>query len=177
MKVQFLYELPPLLHEVMERCWLVNHWGKRGWSIPTDLYLEHNNGFTKVCYHGGLDFASLTTDLQNMFAAMGSCASIEYIQEKSSACIELLQRIAHAMSVWVRTCDLNQRHKEVSIKSDIAALCLDLAIQDVHMVSKRMITLIPTQTREVKNANKSAVKDILLEGRKKLVDHETDNEW
>ena len=73
--------------------------------------------------------------------------------------------------------DLNQRHKEVSIKSDIAALCLDLAIQDVHMVSKRMITLIPTQTREVKNANKSAVKDILLEGRKKLVDHETDNEW
>jgi hypothetical protein len=49
MKAQFLYELPPLLREIVERCWLVNRWGKKGHSIPTDLYLEHNNGFTKVC--------------------------------------------------------------------------------------------------------------------------------
>ena len=48
MKAQFEYEFPPLLREVVERTWLVNRWGKRGRSIPTDLYLEHNNGFTKV---------------------------------------------------------------------------------------------------------------------------------
>jgi hypothetical protein len=49
MKAQFAHELPPLLHEVIERTWLVNRWGIEGRSIPTDLYLEHNNGFTKVC--------------------------------------------------------------------------------------------------------------------------------
>jgi hypothetical protein len=50
MKAQFQYEFPELLREVVERSWLVNRWGKKGRSIPTDLYLEHNNGFTKVCY-------------------------------------------------------------------------------------------------------------------------------
>jgi len=48
MKAQFLHEFPPLLCEVVERTWLVNRFGKKGRSIPTDLYLEHNNGFTKA---------------------------------------------------------------------------------------------------------------------------------
>lgn len=51
MKAQFSYEFPELLCKVVECTWLVNHWGKKGQSIPTDLYLEHNNGFTKVCRH------------------------------------------------------------------------------------------------------------------------------
>ena len=34
--------------ELTERSWLVNRWGKKGRSIPTDLYLEHNNGFIKA---------------------------------------------------------------------------------------------------------------------------------
>lgn len=50
MKAQFEHEFPPLLREVVEQTWLVNRWGKRGCSIPTDLYLEHNNGFTKVFF-------------------------------------------------------------------------------------------------------------------------------
>ena len=50
MKAQFEHEFPPLLREVIEQTWLVNRWGKRGRSIPTDLYLEHNNGFTKVFF-------------------------------------------------------------------------------------------------------------------------------
>lgn len=49
MKAQFKHEFPEPLREVVERTWLVNRWGKKGRSIPTDLYLEHNNGFTKVC--------------------------------------------------------------------------------------------------------------------------------
>lgn len=48
MIAQFRFELPPLLREVVERTWLVNRWGKPGRNIPTDLYLEHNNGFAKV---------------------------------------------------------------------------------------------------------------------------------
>ena len=49
MKAQFLYEYSAELCEIVEHTWLVNRWGIRGKSIPTDLYLEHNNGFTKVC--------------------------------------------------------------------------------------------------------------------------------
>ncbi|KIP01919.1 hypothetical protein PHLGIDRAFT_79897, partial [Phlebiopsis gigantea 11061_1 CR5-6] len=51
MKAQFKYEFPELLGRIVERTWLVNRWGKKGRSIPTDLYLEHNNGFTKVTYY------------------------------------------------------------------------------------------------------------------------------
>jgi hypothetical protein len=51
MKAQFQHEFPKLLCEVVERTWLVNRWGKKGRSIPTDLYLEHNNSFTKVSTH------------------------------------------------------------------------------------------------------------------------------
>lgn len=48
MKASFTHIFPPLLREIIERTWLVNRWGKKGRSIPTDLYLEHNNGFLKV---------------------------------------------------------------------------------------------------------------------------------
>lgn len=49
MKAQYEHELPPLLQDILEQTWLVNRWGRKGCSIPTDLYLEHNNGFIKVC--------------------------------------------------------------------------------------------------------------------------------
>ncbi|KAI0311155.1 hypothetical protein OF83DRAFT_1069289, partial [Amylostereum chailletii] len=48
MIAQFRYVLSVKLAEIVERTWLVNRWGKKGRSIPTDLYLEHNNGFIKV---------------------------------------------------------------------------------------------------------------------------------
>ncbi|TBU40577.1 hypothetical protein BD309DRAFT_1046122 [Dichomitus squalens] len=50
MKAQFEHEFPLELREVVERTWLVNRWGKKGRSIPTDLYLEHNNSFLKAKY-------------------------------------------------------------------------------------------------------------------------------
>ncbi len=64
-KAQFEHELPPALREVVERTWLVNRWGTKGCSIPTDLYLEHNNGFLKASAHFasaiiGCDHAMLT---------------------------------------------------------------------------------------------------------------------
>ena len=48
MVAQFQYEMTGMLRQVVERTWLVNRWGKLGRAIPTDLYLEHNNGFIKV---------------------------------------------------------------------------------------------------------------------------------
>jgi hypothetical protein len=44
-----------------------------------------------------------------MFAALGSGASIEYIQEKASACVEILWKVAHDMSGWTGSRDLNRR--------------------------------------------------------------------
>ncbi|EPT05736.1 hypothetical protein FOMPIDRAFT_48720 [Fomitopsis schrenkii] len=46
----FIHVLPALLQDIVENTWLVNRWGKQGCSIPTDLYLEHNNGFLKVFF-------------------------------------------------------------------------------------------------------------------------------
>ena len=48
MVAQFRYEMGVELQRIIERTWLVNRWGILGRAIPTDLYLEHNNGFIKV---------------------------------------------------------------------------------------------------------------------------------
>ena len=48
MVAQFQYEMSETLRRIIEWTWLVNRWGKPGQAIPTDLYLEHNNGFIKV---------------------------------------------------------------------------------------------------------------------------------
>jgi len=48
MVAQFTYEMGTSLRQVTERTWLVNRWGKLGRAIPTDRYLEINNGFIKV---------------------------------------------------------------------------------------------------------------------------------
>lgn len=54
MVAQFQYEMAEALRQVIERTWLVNRWGKVGRAIPTDLYLEHNNGFIKVLHQAAL---------------------------------------------------------------------------------------------------------------------------
>jgi hypothetical protein len=50
MVAQFEYEMGTSLRQVTERTWLVNRWGILGRAIPTDRYLEINNGFIKVCW-------------------------------------------------------------------------------------------------------------------------------
>jgi hypothetical protein len=114
-----------------------------------------------------------------MFAALGSCASIQYIQDKASACVEILRKVAHDMSSWTGSRDLNRRHNEVSIRADVAALCLDLAVQRVHTFSKRMVSLPSTGTKHKKNQGKKicAVKDVLWEGRRKLVEYGMFEDW
>ncbi|KAF8810425.1 hypothetical protein BYT27DRAFT_7253682 [Phlegmacium glaucopus] len=144
MKAQFQYEFPQILCEVVERTWLVNRWGKKGHSILTDLYLEHNNGFTK---------------------------------EKSSACVEVLQKLAYEMSSWFASRDFNHKQSEVSIHADIAALCLDLSMHKVHSLStnrKIQSTMTQKKIREKKN---SPVHDVLLEGMKMLIEKGMYGHW
>ncbi|CAA7263910.1 unnamed protein product [Cyclocybe aegerita] len=151
MKAQFQHEFPDLLCEIVKHTWLINCWGRRGRSIPTDLYLEHNNGFTK-----------------NMFAALGSCASILHIQEKSSACVEVLRKLACEVSGWFGVSDFNRGHTEVSINSDIAALCVDIKVQKLHtFTSNRQVTRVapkPSTRTQKKKAPACPMRDVLLEG-------------
>ena len=64
MVAQFGYEMGTPLRHIVERTWLVNRWGKPGRAIPTDRYLEINNGFIKVWlladYTGDADTLSRT---------------------------------------------------------------------------------------------------------------------
>ncbi|KAH6912024.1 hypothetical protein BKA70DRAFT_1219213 [Coprinopsis sp. MPI-PUGE-AT-0042] len=159
MKAQFEHEFPPLLREVVERTWLVNRWGRKGRSIPTDLYLEHNNGF-----------------LKNMFAALGSSASMDFIQEKSSACVEVLRQFSHQMAQWFGKKDLHRRHSEVNAKADIAALSLDLAKQNVHKPTPDR-SILTSQSSSKKKKSTVAVRDVLAHGMHLLVEKGQFDQW
>lgn len=69
----------------------------------------------------------------------------------------------------------------MSIQADITALWLDLAVQSVHTASKRTISLLPSQGKQKKGRGNrktdSAVKDVLREGRLKLVDQGMFEDW
>lgn len=114
-----------------------------------------------------------------MFAALGSCASISHVQDKSSACVEVLRHLANEMSSWFGVSSFNRRHTEVSIDGDIAALCLDISIQKLHIFTPNRKLAPPAAgpaaTR--KSKKKSAVHDILLEGMKMLTEQGMYSRW
>ena len=115
-----------------------------------------------------------------MFAALGSCASISHVQEKSSACVEVLRHLAHELSSWFGVSSFNRRHTEVSIDGDIAALCLDISIQKLHVFTSGRKLSSPASNPTVtskKNKKKSAVHDVLLEGMKMLTEQEMYSRW
>ncbi|KAJ3513287.1 hypothetical protein NMY22_g15085 [Coprinellus aureogranulatus] len=159
MKAQYEHEFTPLLRELAERTWLVNRWGKKGRSIPTDLYLEHNNGFIK-----------------NLFAALGSSASIRYIQTKSSACVEVLRTLAHQMSEWFGGKDTNRQHLEVSVAADIEALCTDIAMHQLHKLTPNRRVQDP-QSQTTSRKTPRAVVDVLDEGMKMLFVRGMFDQW
>jgi hypothetical protein len=112
-----------------------------------------------------------------MFAAMGSCASISYIQEKSSACVEVLRKMAHEISTWYAVRDLNRRHSEVSIDGDIAALCLDISMQKIHTFTRGRKIFVSATTKKSRSQEKTAVRDVLLEGMVMLMEKEMFEQW
>ena len=169
---QYKYEMDPLLQEVMERTWLVNRWGKPGQSIPTDRYLEHNNGFIKVYFLAGLlrnsDRAS-----QNLFSASPSCSSISYIKEKGSGPVEILRKLSHDVATYFDITDVNRRHSEVNKQADIKALVTDLKDARVHTLHPgRTITLDASEKAKcVAKAKGSANKEkVALDKAKGITD-------
>lgn len=115
-----------------------------------------------------------------MFAALGSCASIGHVQEKSSACVEVLRHLAHEMSSWFGVSSFNRRHTEVSINGDIEALCLDISIQKLHIFTRNRKLSLPTSdstTATRKSKKKPVVRDVLLEGMKMLTEQDMYNRW
>jgi len=102
-----------------------------------------------------------------MFAAMGSCASILHVQEKSSACVEVLRKFAKEISTWFGLKDYNRRHTEVSVDADIMAICLDLSVSEVHTLKVGRKLKVKSTSKKAASTRKkpvSAVRDVLLEG-------------
>jgi hypothetical protein len=106
---------------------------------------------------------------------MGSCASIEHVQEKSSACVEVLRKIAHEVSSWFHVRDFNRGHTQVSINADIAALCFDLSVQKVHTFTCKQKTHNLYSPRTAKQ--KTGVRDILLDGMEMLTEKSMYEHW
>jgi len=169
MVAQFNYEMGALLRRVTERTWLVNRWGKLGRAIPTDRYLEINNGFIKV--QRPRDFTKCADDiLQNQFAAGGSCASMSYIREKGSGPVELLRKLSRDVAVHFDVTDVNRRHSEVSKEADINALVMDLKDANVHtFTSGQTVT-------QVDRKKGKAIVDIFTEG-KEVLEHGAFRSW
>ncbi|ESK89674.1 hypothetical protein Moror_8592 [Moniliophthora roreri MCA 2997] len=163
MKAQFKYEYSPQLAEIVENTWLVNCFGLPGHSIPTDLYLEHNNNYTK-----------------NMFAAHGANASIEFIQKKGLACIEILRKFSTEMSAWFGSTEYSHRHSDVPAESDIQALCVDLESSQVHVFHPEGCHVEPLPSkkpRQKKNQQLTGVRDTLQDGREMLFDQGMFQQW
>ena len=109
---------------------------------------------------------------------MGSCASIEHVQEKSSACVEVLRKLAHEVSSWFRVRDFNRQHTQVSIDADIAALCLDLSVQKVHtFIRKRKIHNSSPPKSRTTAKQKTGVRDVLLDGMEMLTEKGMYEHW
>jgi hypothetical protein len=111
-----------------------------------------------------------------MFAALGSSASMDFIQEKSSACVEVLRQFSHQMAQWFGKKDLRRRHSEVSAKADIAALSLDLAKQNVHKPTPDRAILTAQATGKKKKST-AAVRDVLAHGMHLLVEKGQFEQW
>lgn len=107
---------------------------------------------------------------------MGSNATITHIQEKSSACVEVLRTLAHQMTAWFGVRDHNRGHSEVSAAADIASLCLDLSIHHVHTLTPGR-KIPPVRTRGRKSSRTTAVCDVLLDGMQMLTEKNLFHEW
>jgi hypothetical protein len=116
---------------------------------------------------------------------MGSSASMDYIQTKASAPIEVLRSLAQALSTWFGVGDHNRRHQKVTSDTDIKALCLDLAALKVHLtIPGRHVpppVLLAKRKGPAKNTKNTShthgVRDVLLEGLLSLTQNNMYDKW
>lgn len=171
MTAQFKYEMEEPLQRIAERTWLVNRWGKPGRSIPTDRYLEHNNGFIKVRSLANFGWNAHNV-LQNLFSAAPSCMSMSYVREKGSGPVELLRKLSRDVATYFNVTDVNRKHSEVSKGTDIKALAMDLKDSRVHtLVPGRLVAPTEPVVEEVgskKKKKKRGIVDIFTEGKEAL---------
>jgi hypothetical protein len=178
LKARFEYEMPKELQEVFERTWLVNRWGQKGKFIPIDLYLEHINGFIKVCTHRVYTNISYHSQSpKNYYAAHGSNASIEDIVHFASANVEILRDVTHDTAGWLGMNDPHRKKTEVDNRADIMAICSSLKTSQVHILTPDRLIQGPELKRR-KNVKPSkalverqpGVKDVMKVGRQRLGD-------
>ena len=168
MIAQFWYGMDEMLRRITERTWLVNRWGKVGRAIPTDLYLEHNNGFIKVFKRVHL-MKVADHDFKCLFAALGSCASVRYIQEKCSGPVELLRKLSRDVATYFEVTDPNRTNSTVDAATDIRALMVDLKESQVHTFTPGRKIRRPAQAdKKKKKKEKVLPVDIFTEGKEVL---------
>lgn len=122
--------------------------------------------------------------MQNMFAAMGSNASMEHVEKKSSACIEVLRGVAHDVAQYFGLNDFHRSHREVSAQGDLQALLVDLAAKSVHSFDSKRRVPPPTAKapsakgrRSNRTRRKTGVRDVLLEGMQMLTHKSLFRHW
>ena len=109
---------------------------------------------------------------------MGSCASIDHVQTKSSACVEVLRSLSHEVSDWFGVRDFHRGRKEVSIIADLQALCLDIATHKLHTTTADRHIISPAkQTKGRAKKTSSAVRDVLWDGVNMLMEKNLFDHW
>lgn len=99
---------------------------------------------------------------------------MEYIQNKSSACVEILRSLSHDVATYFQVTDPHRSHRDVNIEGDLEALLIDLKEQNVHSCKGERRVPPPRikrrrGTRQVRKTKvTSGVHDVLTQGRKAL---------
>jgi hypothetical protein len=102
-----------------------------------------------------------------MFTAMGSCAFFNHVCDKSSACVEVLCRLAHEVTDWVGVSDFHQHRTQVSIDADIKHYVLisqhkmyipSLQTERCHLHHKRKPPKLQPQNHSIANHAKLVYK-------------------
>jgi hypothetical protein len=89
-----------------------------------------------------------------MFAALGSKASIEDIQKRASATVEVLRKIAHGTTAWLGVRDPHRGKREVDKRTDLLALCSSLKTEGVYELRQRVVP-VPKTARKGKATGKT----------------------
>lgn len=124
-----------------------------------------------------------TYDHQNMESARSGNTTLERIQERSTATVEVVRKVAFEFSDHYGITDIHCSSNEVVADSDIKALCLDLAKMHVHDAPRGTVRKIPKlkATKKEKKAakgngkgkgkkveEKPGIEDILVKGWRSL---------
>jgi hypothetical protein len=74
-----------------------------------------------------------------MFAALGSKASIEDIQKRASATVEVMRKIAHGTNTWLGVRDPHRGKREVDKRADLLAICSSVKTEELYELRNRVI--------------------------------------